>query len=303
MQHTERAYLWTAYPFIKFEVPPSSHHHHWLISLFLFVWQGGHIRFARCSDLLSVCSAISLRHAMSSACQEWPCAFCALKVPHTATLRGGVYFALKLAQSSFRDQRINEFQVEMAEAAAMHLMSQSDDFSGFSAQEIRDMVLRTRQAPFNIFARRSAAITADTTTTANVAICPPAPPPPPPVQNVYVHRPSSASSSGVSRASVKRARDEEPRSVGAACSTSDVALSEYKWQVMIGKGRKTRWSDACAELDRTLEEAFIAGRDSTTWRWDGWLYYYEFGSTMIQTSPSESGTERPIRRIRRDATS
>ena len=65
---------------------------------------------------------------------------------------------------------------------------------------------------------------------------------------------------------------------------------------MIGKGKKKKWSDAHPSLNTRLEEAFQAGMDSTTWTWDGWTYYYEFGTTMTQTSPTENATERPIRR-------
>ena len=76
--------------------------------------------------------------------------------------------------------------------------------------------------------------------------------------------------------------------------------SEYKWQVKTGKGKRQKWTDACPELDDVLERAYTQDFDSTTWNWDGWTYYYEFGSEMTQTSPGEESTERPIRRVERD---
>ena len=72
---------------------------------------------------------------------------------------------------------------------------------------------------------------------------------------------------------------------------------EYKWQVQTGKAKKRRWTDALPELNERLEAAYTQGMCSTTWDWDGWTYYYEFGNEMMQTSPGEEGTERPIRRI------
>ena len=72
--------------------------------------------------------------------------------------------------------------------------------------------------------------------------------------------------------------------------------AEWVWQVRAGK-KHSYWATVADDCARILEHAYQNQLDSTTWDWDGWLYYYEM-STMMQTSPGE-GTERRIRRIHR----
>ena len=66
----------------------------------------------------------------------------------------------------------------------------------------------------------------------------------------------------------------------------------------IGKGKKMKWSDCWPDLNAHLEAAYTSGQDSTTFTWAGWLYYYEFGTEMKQTSPNGDNTERAICRVK-----
>ena len=74
--------------------------------------------------------------------------------------------------------------------------------------------------------------------------------------------------------------------------------ADWVWQVRAGKKKKLRWltvADDCAEV---LEHAYLNNLERCTWVWDGWTYSYEM-FTMTQSSPSEDGTQRRIRRIHR----
>lgn len=248
--------------------------------------------------------AMSSPDGLTSACTSWPCAFCTLQVSHTATVRGGVKAALRLAQAKFREERIDQFQLEMAEAAAMHLMSRSDEFVGFSAGDIRDCVVSNRDAPFSIFgplrtaSSSGAGVRPDllppppsptsTLAPANSVSCPPPPTPP-----------AASSWLGPDRSASKRVCAARPGRGSAASGAAGTACSDYKWQIKIGKKPKMRWSDCCQELGETLEVAYVLGWDSATWTWGETTYYYELGSTMMQTNP-DTDAERPIRRVARE---
>ena len=90
---------------------------------------------------------------------------------------------------------------------------------------------------------------------------------------------------------------------GAAASSAAAAAPEYPatpqqwvWQVHAGKAKKRYWKTVSDDLQEILEHAFVNGLDSTTWKWDGWTYYYEMGE-MMQYSPGPEGEERAIRRV------
>ena len=90
-----------------------------------------------------------------------------------------------------------------------------------------------------------------------------------------------------------------PRDMEDDDSWDEEPLSEYKWQVQVGPPERMQWRDAWPNLDAQLEEKYSLGHDAAMWRWDGWEYSYRFGDDMVQTS-HETGTQRRIRRIRRN---
>ena len=98
--------------------------------------------------------------------------------------------------------------------------------------------------------------------------------------------------------SAQPSQEDTADSNGASGSAADEELSEFKWQIKVGKPNNLRWEDAFPELNTQLEAAYSLGHDATTYSWDGWIYYYEFGNVMKQTNPE--GVERAIRRIRHD---
>lgn len=83
--------------------------------------------------------------------REWLSPFCALQAAQTASMRGGARVALRLAQARIGEQRLDEFQVEMAGTSGMHLMSLSNKVAGWSAQDIRDCVWQYLEALCFIF--------------------------------------------------------------------------------------------------------------------------------------------------------
>ena len=56
-----------------------------------------------------------------------------------------------------------------------------------------------------------------------------------------------------------------------------------------------RWGWVDEDLNRHLEACFQRRIYETTFDIDGWTYYYDL-LALTQTSPSEEGTERRIRR-------
>ena len=238
--------------------------------------------------------------AMSSNC-AWPCPFCTLKIPHGAGFRGGVQSALTLAQQWFQIHRINEFQLIMVEAAVMDIMSRSEEFASYSDEQIRTRVLESRKHILDGFIPP-----VDTATTPAQVPVDDADPPHPTTSSVPEERthvpppPLPPTSSQVDSDSDPPWHRGGDAAVGNAASSSAGGLpSRYKWQVKMGKFRKENWKDASADLNWTLETAYLSGVDSTTWQWKGEMWYYTFRDAMIQTSPNFM-RERPIRRIRVD---
>ena len=268
---------------------------------------GKHIRSAHCCDLLvPVCCATQLPGAMKISCTHWPCAYCTLQIPHTATL-DGVQAALRAAQFDFHEHRIDEFQMEMVECAAMHLMQKDEAFAGYDPQDLRKWIIQARQPPppplppFNIFGGSATGTGSAASGSAGDARPPPPPPPPPPPKGSKpeAQTPWSGPSPPVGEEEAsKRAQEDTVDSSDVGGSAADQGLSEFKWQIKIGKPGFLRWSDAFPELNSQLEAAYALGHDGTRYLWDGWDYFYEFGSVMMQTNPS--GVERAIRRIRHD---
>lgn len=206
--------------------------------------------------------------------------------------------SLSSAQTMYRERRIDEFQLEMVEAAAMHLMLPSDLFEGIDETALRWAVRQQRKGPFNIWAAGATRTALEATGKQEAARPPSAPPPPPASTPQEAGGLQSGSASRWLTGAVLPADQEVADSGGSASSSRQPVLSEYKWQVKVGKKGKMKWRDADPSLDSRLEAAFVGGWDSTTWCWDGWTYYYELGDTMTQSSPE--GSDRPIRRIRRD---
>ena len=94
----------------------------------------------------------------------------------------------------------------------------------------------------------------------------------------------------------------QPGPAHSAYSEPRPAPVAWTWQVQTGTGKKRKWTVVSDDLAALLEDAHANGLQSCTWDWDGWVYTYDM-LAMIQRSPGEAGTERPIRRIRAHETS
>ena len=238
-------------------------------------------------------------------CPRWPCNLCLLGVQHSAGLVE-VEAALIIVRAQYMESKVTRYQLEMAEAAAMQAVSdiEKDMERQGGYEAVRRYVIDRFARPYSAFPSSSS--TSRTSTTVRPSqgpipgppsSAPPRPPPPPLVPPPSFAGKAQSSSSTPVAAPTAAPMAKQSEAANTAASAAPQRPLEYKWQVKTGKANKRKWTDALPALNERLEAAYTQGFCSTTWDWDGWTYYYEFGNEMMQTSPGEEGTERPIRRI------
>ena len=264
-------------------------------------------RSARCSDLAPArCSCHTsppTPSIMERCCKHWPCGWCTLGLRHDAGM-DAVERALQAARVMYSEAKATRFQLEFVEAAAMELVSKCPERASSSRDEVRRHVMEDMARPMSVWRKRPGSSVLVDEARSGVRGVPAslqwlAPPPAPPLSSSTLATVPKAASSAVPPPPPSAAMIGS----GGVTGSSGAAASsptQYKWQVMIGKGKRQKWSDCWPKLDTHLEAAYTSGMDSTTYDWDGWMYYYEFGDEMMQTSPAESGQERPIRRVLRE---